>query len=255
MATTETKPPKPLGRKAYGHIGHLPGSRLGSGDHKLPEGQARICTEKVRNKWDVVIVQQKVDGSCCAVAKVDGAIVPLSRAGYHAETSPYYQHLLFAEWVYQRRELFAALLDEGERIVGEWLAQAHGTRYILPHEPFVVFDLIRGDKRAIFDEFIRRTEPTLLPTPELLTLGAPVSIDNAMELASAEAHGAADPVEGAVWRVESQRGPDAPRYVDFLGKYVRPDKQDGCYLPEVGGGEPVWNWHSRERPWHETEGG
>lgn len=44
------------------------------------------------------------------------------------------------------------------------------------------------------------------------------------------------PVEGAVYRVE-RRGE-----VDFLAKWVRPDKQDGCYLPEVSGGEAVWNW-------------
>ena len=29
---------KPLGMKAYGHIGHLPGSRIGSGDHKVIDG-------------------------------------------------------------------------------------------------------------------------------------------------------------------------------------------------------------------------
>ena len=30
--------------------------------------------------------------------------------------------------------------------------------------------------------------------------------------------------------------------VDFLGKFVRPNKVDGCYLPEIGGKEAVWNW-------------
>ena len=49
-------------------------------------------------------------------------------------------------------------------------------------------------------------------------------------------HGALEPVEGAVWRVE-RKGK-----VDFLGKYVRPDKIDGCYLPEINGGAAVWNW-------------
>lgn len=54
------------------------------------------------------------------------------------------------------------------------------------------------------------------------------------------AYGATDPVEGCVWRVE-RRG-----VVDFLTKYVRPDKIDGSYLPkEIDGvmhGEPIWNW-------------
>ena len=85
---SEERGAKPLSRKAYGHIGHLPGSRLGEGDHHVHEGQARICTLKARDKHDRIIVQEKVDGSCCAVAKIDGAIVPLIRAGYRAEQSP-----------------------------------------------------------------------------------------------------------------------------------------------------------------------
>jgi len=47
---------------------------------------------------------------------------------------------------------------------------------------------------------------------------------------------ALDPVEGAVWRVE-RRGA-----VDFLAKFVRPEKLDGCYLPEVSGAAAIWNW-------------
>ena len=78
---------KPLGGKAYGSIGHLPSSRLGPGDHSVHEGQARICTTKVRDKRDRVIVQEKLDGSCCAVAKVEGRVVALGRAGYLATTS------------------------------------------------------------------------------------------------------------------------------------------------------------------------
>ena len=30
--------------------------------------------------------------------------------------------------------------------------------------------------------------------------------------------------------------------VDFLGKYVRPEKVDGCYLAEKNGGQVVYNW-------------
>jgi hypothetical protein len=52
-------------------------------------------------------------------------------------------------------------------------------------------------------------------------------------------HGAIDEPEGAVWRVERQG------QVDFLTKYVRPGKADGCYLPELSGEEPVWNWRPK----------
>lgn len=57
---------------------------------------------------------------------------------------------------------------------------------------------------------------------------------------------AIDPVEGAVWRVERSNPTGAKgerkEGVDFLVRYVRPDKVDGLYLPEISGKEAVWNW-------------
>ena len=135
-------PIKPLGGKAYGSIGHLPQSRLGPGDWHVHEGQARIATVKARDKHDRVFVQEKLDGSCVAVAKIDGQLIPLGRAGYPAISSPYRQHVLFHDWAMARWDRFDSLLGEGERAVGEWLAQAHGTRYDLTgREPFVLFDI------------------------------------------------------------------------------------------------------------------
>jgi len=60
---------KPLGRKSYGSIPHLPDSRLGVGDHHCHEGQSVICTERRRDKHDRIIVTEKVDGSNVAIAK------------------------------------------------------------------------------------------------------------------------------------------------------------------------------------------
>ncbi len=91
---------KPLGRKAYGSIPHLPNSRLGTGDHRISDGIAKIATEKTRDSKDLVIVQEKLDGSNVAVAKLDDhRIVALGRSGYLAESSPYLQHQIFSDWV------------------------------------------------------------------------------------------------------------------------------------------------------------
>ncbi len=79
---------KPLGRKSYGSIPHLPESRMGSADHKISEGQAIIATKKKRDKHDVVIVQEKLDGSNVGIAKKNGEIIALTRSGYIANTSP-----------------------------------------------------------------------------------------------------------------------------------------------------------------------
>ena len=226
---------KPLGRKTYGSIGHLPGSRLGPGDHAVHPGQARIVTEKARDRHDVITVTEKLDGSCTAVANVDGQIMALGRAGWPASSSPYEQHQLFAAWV---RERGFNLLRPGERLVGEWLAQAHGTRYDLTNrQPWVVFDLFTdATTRAVWRDTTERTLAMGLALVPFLTFG-PASIkDTIKSLGDEGFYGALDSPEGVVWRAE-RRGA-----FDFLAKYVRPDKVDGSYLPELSNTEPIWNW-------------
>ena len=239
---------KPLGRKNYGHIPHLPGSRLGPGDHKCHEGQARIATEKVRDKNDEVFVQEKLDGSNVGVARLGETIYPLGRAGYVAASSRFEQHRHFSNWVYANLERFMLVLRDGERLVGEWLMQAHGTRYDLPHEPFVAFDLMVEDERTPYDLFYDRVQVGDFITPALLHRGPALSVAEALKrLSPYGLHGAIDPVEGAVWRVERDRATgkkgEQKRVVDFLVKYVRPDKVDGCFLPEISGQAPIWNWY------------
>jgi hypothetical protein len=243
-------PRKPLGIKTYGHIPHLPGSRMGPADHTCDPGQARIATERPRDRHDQVIVQEKLDGSNCGIARLDDRIYALSRAGYEAWSSPFEQHHHFAAWVMGQVPRFLDVLREGERLVGEWLMQAHGTRYALPHEPFVVFDLMVGTHRLPYDALALRLAPGDLTLPKLLHRGGPLGIEAALALLGEFGHhGALDPVEGAVWRVERNtlidpgRGGERRREVDFIVKYVRPDKVDGCYLPELSGGQPVWNWY------------
>jgi hypothetical protein len=233
------KTTKPLGTKCYGHICHLPGSRLGPGDHKLNEGQTRILTSAPRDKHDIIIVQEKLDGSNVGVARLnEGTLIPLIRAGYPAISSKFEQHRFFAAWVYERLSRFE-FLAAGERLCGEWLAQAHGTRYELPHEPFVAFDLIRGTERATYAEIIDRVKKNDFVIPYTVSVGPPISIESAMSQLTAQGngfHGAVDEIEGAVWRVE-RKGK-----VDFLGKFVKPDKVDGKYLPEISGQDGIWNW-------------
>lgn len=248
ITMTNEFPKKPLGIKSYGSIPHLPGSRLGPGDHKCHEGQARIATEKTRDRHDLIIVQEKLDGSNVGVACIDGTIYPLTRAGYVATTSKYEQHWRFAEWVYENQARFLAALRDGERFCAEWLMQAHGTRYRLPHEPLVIFDVMVGADRMIYDEVVQRAALGDFVTPKVIHRGAPLSIEKAMSLLNVHGfHGALDPVEGAVWRVERNelvRPNSSERRwgVDFLVKYVRPDKVDGFYLPELSGKAAVFNW-------------
>lgn len=231
------KPVKPLGRKAYGSIPHLPGSRLGPGDHHCHPGQEAICTLKARDRHDRIIVTEKLDGGNVAIAKVDGKIWPLGRAGFLANTSPFEQHHHFDHWVRLALGKWDAMLKEGEAVHGEWLAMAHGTKYDLPHAPFVAFDLTGGGKRLPHDEMTERCGLYGVTTAHVISDGPPIAVASALGLlGECGKHGALEPVEGAVWRVE-RRG-----VFDFLAKYVRPDKQDGKYIAEINGGEPYWHW-------------
>lgn len=232
--------PKPLRQKAYGSIPHLPGSRRGTGDHGVSAEQGALVLEKTRDKSDRVIVEEKLDGSCVAVANIDGGIVALGRAGHPARSSPYEQHHLFAEWVDAQRARFLAVLPPDSRLCGEWLALAlaHGTRYQLRHEPFVVFDWMRGHTRAPHDALNALAREVSLVRPQVLYdgLGA-CSIERAEAVLGPDGgHGAQNGAEGAVWRLEREGA------VSFLAKYVRPGKADGVLLPELNGGISHWNW-------------
>lgn len=230
---------KPLGRKNYGSIGHLPCSRMGPADHACHPGQQRICVEKSRDRHDLIIVTEKLDGSNVGIANVDGQILALGRAGYLAQTSKYEQHQLFADWVRRDRQRWCGALRPGQRLVGEWMAQAHGTRYALPHGPFAAFDLMEGERRLPFDTLAAVCAAHEIPMPRLLHRGGPLSVEAAMALHGAGDHGCLDEPEGAVWRVERNG------QFDFMAKWVRPDKIDGKFLPEVSGTETIWNWHPR----------
>lgn len=228
---------KPLGRKAYGSIPHLPGSRLGPGDHHCHAGQESICTTKARDRHDRIIVTEKLDGGNVAIAKVDGRVRALGRAGYPAITSPFEQHHFFDKWVDDSLGKWSAMLSDGEAVHGEWLAMAHGTRYDLPHAPFVAFDITAAGKRVNHDELTDRCAMYGVQTAHVISDGPPITVEAALGLLGDNGqHGALEPVEGAVWRVE-RRG-----VFDFLAKYVRPDKQDGKYITEITGCEPYWHW-------------
>lgn len=228
---------KPLGFKNYGSIGHLPNSRMGPGDHHVHEGQMRICLEKARDKNDLILVTEKLDGTNAGVAMKDGEILALQRKGYLADSSPHEMHKVFATWVRDNEARFRACLSEGERIVGEWLALAHGTIYKLPHEPFVVFDMFHGQERFIYADVKAKCLPGQFVHPRLIHVGGSFSMGELLPLLETSGHGAVDEVEGAVYRVE-RKGK-----VDFMAKWVRPDKVDGKYLDtETHPCEPTWLW-------------
>ena len=227
---------KLLKQKAYGSIPHLPSSRIGQTDKYVSEGQALIATKQLRDRYDIVVIQEKLDGSCCAVAKIDGVIHPLTRSGNLACQSQFAHLQLFYRWAMERADKFNALLREGERLVGEWLALAHGTKYLMltNEEVFRAFDLMTDHTRLCYEEFMNRVAGKFETAP-LLSYGLPHTPEYLQDHFPISGAGA-ESVEGYIWRVERKRK------VDFLCKWVKPDYISGKYLPEFSGQPSIWNW-------------
>ena len=236
---TNSNPQKLLGGKGYGSIGHLAGSRLGPSDSTIHEGQERILTTKARDKHDRIIVTEKLDGSCVGVANIEGTIVAIGRAGFPAADSPHAHIRQFAEWVeWNRPRGRWSRLEPGTRLMGEWCTMAHGTMYRPMQTPFVPFDLMVGKKRLLIGDMRTLAHKLdLLPTM-VLHSGGPISVEAVMaKLGEHGFHGAIDPAEGAVWRVE-RKGE-----FDFIGKFVRDTHVAGKYMPGMNGNpedQAIW---------------
>ena len=195
---------------------------------------------------DHILVHEKLDGSNVSLARIDGCIVPLIRAGYRAEDSPHFQHHLFVKWALARKERFLQTLQDGERLSGEWMLQAHGALYDVScaDDLFVAFDIMvkprhgsKPHKRLLNKEFVERCNRAGITNAALLSSGPALSIKDACILLGTNGrHGCKQIPEGAVWRLERDNN------VEFLAKFVRHNKGDGKLMPSVTGQPEIWNW-------------
>ena len=228
--------------RLYGSIPHLPGSRAAK-DKTVDAAQAARCLDPSRPRaGETVIVQEKLDGSCVVVGRDEnGVIEARGREGGLAAESRNDARRMFAAWVSEHAARFDKVIAPGELLVGEWLALVHGTRYALAHEPFVAFDLLLPSRqRSTVDALAARVAGAGLRTPAVVHRGSPIAIDAACMLLGAHGqHGAVDPPEGLVYRVE--RGDD----VVLVAKWVGQHKVDGAYLPENTGREALYHWRPR----------
>ena len=233
---------KPLRRKAYGSIPHLSKSQMGPSEERVHAGQERICTIRARDRHDRIIVTEKLDGANVAIANIDGTLHPVGRKGYPAASSPFEHIRMFGRWAMSQAARFENMLEPGDTLHGEWMSLAHGTLYDLTHEPFVSFDLMHDGARVPWDSLVERCAAFGVVTPRVISDGPPRTVADLLPLIETSGHGVAsgEMVEGAVWRVE-RRGEFA-----FMAKWVRTDKIDGKYLPEISGEPAIWLWQPDE---------
>ncbi len=241
---------KILNHKNYGSIPHLLGSKLGTGDHYIHKGQHDICTIKTRDAYDNIIVTEKYDGSNVGVCKKNGKIFALIKRGYEAITSPFIQHHIFDQWVHQNEGMFNFLLGEGERIVGEWLLQAHGEKYEFTNNytnraPFVPFDYFMPDNtRLPFMDFNSKLRDYDFKALKIIHIGNAISIEGAFDSMLYKSNVFHDVIcdnpKGIVYRVERKDS------FDFAAKFVRNDFEVGKYLPEISGKDAIFNIDPKE---------
>lgn len=222
-------------------VPHLPGSRTYPGDATVSLAVAGAMLHKTRAELEMVVVQEFLDGDAVAVLRHGRDLVPIARDGSRALNSGRRALRWFHEWALggDRPARFLKLLEDGERAVGVWLAQARGTRYRLPHEPFVVVDLLTSQTSTTAGRVMVRAHPHGFATPRILHAGPALGIETAAAAIDQDRsmHGAIDPVPGLFYRLEENLK------VTALAQWVRPD-WNPTYASQPGG---VWNAHTLPR--------
>jgi len=191
----------------FGNIKHLTGSRLkDSGDTLLEETIQPFFTEALQfPKRDKIFVTEKIDGANVGVYKKDGVLYPIMRKGYDVRTSEWEFIRKFADFTADNASRFDALLTDDERVCGEWMIKTHSLFYKMPHEPFVVFDIIKGGKKPVrpgFSETINRCERHGFTSVKVVWEGGAIAVDEALKRLGSGFHGCISAPEGIVYRYE-----------------------------------------------------
>lgn len=188
----------------YPTIMHLPGSKFrDASDRTIGTQEVEWLTVKTKHPADLVIVTEKVDGCNVGVLRRNDSLYPLIRKGYDVRTNQYEWVRDFAKFVDKNHLRFLHLLSNEERVCGEWMIKTHTVRYDMPHEPFVCFDLITGNRRLCYSSLCERLEDSSFTPVGLVHSGGAIATSKAVELLGYGFHGAIDAPEGVVYRYES----------------------------------------------------
>lgn len=211
--------------RSYGEIAHLPGSKMIDKEDKLLGNQeiAYLTARRRDPKTDIVIITEKVDGCNVGVLKRNGKLYPIQKKGYDVRTNEYEWIRGFSYFVECNQNRFYTMLDEGERACGEWMIKSHTLSYDLPSEPFILFDIIKGEgkktKRANYFELIKRSREYKFTNPGLVHIGESMPPEYAISILGGGYHGCLDIPEGVVYRYENlEKG------FIFSGKFVNNQK-------------------------------
>lgn len=227
-----TNPNKPLSCKNYGSIKHIRGSKISDASDKIIDERLEGIIFNPPKGWKI-FTTEKMDGSNVGVGKVNGELVAIQRQGFLCQSSERLQHQLFVKYVEFWKSEFDELVNEGERITGEWLLQAHGMKYDIKDscDLFRPFDIFTNEnKRVPYQSFKEKMIYSIFEECKLISDKSNLNIDGLNHCCAVRN------IEGVIFRAEKDG------VFQFNTKYVRPDFEQGKYLPEVTGSEVVWNF-------------
>jgi len=230
-------------RKCYFSIPHLPGSlKTDRKDGDVQPEEGKHFTIKCKEKNDVVIVTEKLDGTCMGVIKdEDGQIYAINRSGYLAETSPWKHQRYFAQYVNRHYEKLDSVLSPGQRMMGEWMILAHGIKYDSLPCCWFVFDILGPKGFVPYAEHHKYIPDMSWCHVPIIYQGPAISIEDAWKITPPHGFINCDKPEGLVYRIERNGKTIA------LAKWVRPDFEPGKYLSGISGSNiDVWNVHPRD---------
>ena len=118
-------------------------------------------------------------------------------------------------------------MNNGERVCGEWMIKTHSLFYKMPHEPFVIFDLIQTDKkrkRSCFSKIMERCARYKFITAGLVWEGGAINAREAITRLGSGFHGCQSEPEGVIYRYERNGS------FEMSAKYVSNLNVGGEYL-------------------------
>lgn len=217
---------KVLSHKNYGSIPHLLGSKLGEHDKFITEGQHNIATKKSRDWKDTIWVTEKIGGSNVGVVKINGILNRVTRKGLLCSKSRFDTHKEFINESYRFLDRIKYEIEEGERLVFEWVDTENPCSIQYCHDEVFLLDWFdANNRRKPFCDVIRMAGHLGVSTPKIIHCGQPIDVKRLIKQKNAlTSNLTKEQSEGLVYRVERNG------QFDFMAKWVRPDFIPGKLL-------------------------
>lgn len=221
--------------KNFGHIGHLEGSKLIDDKDKLlsKEEQYKYTVCK-RDKNDLVIISEKIDGMNAGVVKKNGLLYPINRNGYdvrimgavHKELSILGEE--WAKWVDNNYLTYDSILEEGERLVLENCIMQHTLKYKFKGTPVFLLAKFKSDnKRINYEELTKLAVKNNMQQPPVLNVGVALPPQIIIDQYPKGLVGVRGDIEGIVYNYEHKGEHDS------CAKYVS-NKIMGTIRSQIG---------------------